>query len=44
MGLLRRVTFEADRPQDLLTLIRSIYIHLAETRGSATDPTVSAPV
>ncbi|MEV5129151.1 Fic family protein [[Kitasatospora] papulosa] len=43
VGLLRRVTFEADHPQDPLALIRYLNIHLAETRGSATDPTVSAP-
>ncbi|WP_189912906.1 Fic family protein, partial [Streptomyces albogriseolus] len=43
VGLLRRVTFEADHPQDPLTLIRYINIHLSETRRSATNPTVSAP-
>ncbi|WP_308010715.1 Fic family protein [Streptomyces sp. AC495_CC817] len=43
VSLLRRVTFEVTHPQDPLTLIRYINIHLAETRRSATNPTVSAP-
>lgn len=32
VGLLRRVTFEADAPQDPLTLVRYIDVHLVETR------------
>ncbi|CCA57328.1 hypothetical protein SVEN_4042 [Streptomyces venezuelae ATCC 10712] len=32
VSLLRRVTFQADEPQDALTLTRYIDIHLAETR------------
>ncbi|MFF7387174.1 Fic family protein [Streptomyces scabiei] len=43
VSLLRRVTFEVTHPQGPLTLIRHINIHLAETRRSATNPTVSAP-
>ncbi|MFI6730891.1 Fic family protein, partial [Streptomyces atratus] len=32
VSLLRRVTFQADEPQDALTLMRYVDIHLAETR------------
>ncbi|MCD9880911.1 Fic family protein [Streptomyces guryensis] len=32
VSLLRRVTFQADEPQDALTLTRYVDIHLAETR------------
>ncbi|WP_339153643.1 Fic family protein [Streptomyces sp. F41] len=32
VGLLRRVTFEADAPKDPLTLVRYIDVHLVETR------------
>ncbi|MFI1400404.1 Fic family protein [Streptomyces sp. NPDC020681] len=35
VGLLRRVTFQADEPKDALALTRYIDIHLAETRRSA---------
>ncbi|MBW8801087.1 MAG: Fic family protein [Streptomyces sp.] len=36
--LLRRVTFQADEPQDALILTRSINIHLAETRHNTASP------
>ncbi|GHG05726.1 Fic family protein [Streptomyces filamentosus] len=42
VSLLRRVTFEAEDPQDPLILVRYINIHLAETRRRTTDPTGSA--
>jgi len=35
VSLLRRITFQADDPQDALTLARYIDVHLAETRRSA---------
>lgn len=35
VGLLRRVSFQADSPQDPLTLIRYIDLHLAQTRQRA---------
>ncbi|WP_322975700.1 Fic family protein [Actinacidiphila glaucinigra] len=34
VGLLRRIAFRADDPQDALTLVRYIDAHLAETRRS----------
>ncbi|MGW1888033.1 Fic family protein, partial [Streptomyces sp. NPDC001970] len=34
VGLLRRITFQADDPQDALILARYIDVHLAETRRS----------
>jgi hypothetical protein len=37
VGLLRRITFQADDPRDALTLTRYIEVHLAETRRSATS-------
>lgn len=37
-GPLRRVTFQADDPQDALTLTRYIDIHLTETRPNAASP------
>ncbi|MEU9926756.1 hypothetical protein [Streptomyces anulatus] len=42
VGLLRRISFEADAPQDPLILVRYINIHLAETRRRTTDSTGSA--
>ncbi|GGR09233.1 Fic family protein [Streptomyces pilosus] len=42
VSLLRRVTFEADDPQDPLILLRYINIHLAETRRRSADSTGSA--
>ncbi|MGW7328766.1 Fic family protein [Streptomyces sp. NPDC054840] len=42
VSLLRRVTFEADNPQDPLILVRYINVHLAETRRRSTDSTGSA--
>ncbi|MFD3607143.1 cell filamentation protein Fic [Streptomyces atroolivaceus] len=42
VSLLRRVTFQADNPQDPLILARYIDVHLAETRRTA-DSTGSAP-
>ncbi|MBB4890892.1 Fic family protein [Streptomyces netropsis] len=38
VSLLRRVTFQADAPQDPLILARYIDIHLTETRRTATSP------
>ncbi|MFE3586522.1 Fic family protein [Streptomyces niveus] len=38
VSLLRRVTFQADEPQDALTLTRYIDIHLSETRRGAASP------
>ncbi|MEU1375442.1 Fic family protein [Streptomyces triculaminicus] len=38
VGLLRRVTFQADVPQDPLILARYIGIHLTETRRTAASP------
>ncbi|MEV7405893.1 Fic family protein [Streptomyces sp. NPDC091267] len=38
VALLRRVTFQADNPQDPLILARSIDVHLSETRRTATSP------
>lgn len=35
VALLRRITFQADNPQDALILTRYIHTHLAETRRSA---------
>jgi hypothetical protein len=35
VGLLRRVSFQADDPEDPLTLTRSINVHLASTRREA---------
>ncbi|MFJ1717118.1 MULTISPECIES: cell filamentation protein Fic [unclassified Streptomyces] len=35
VGLLRRITFQADDPQDALILARYIDVHLVETRRSA---------
>ncbi|WP_046495378.1 Fic family protein [Streptomyces odonnellii] len=35
VSLLRRVTFQADEPQDALTLTRYVDIHLSETRRNA---------
>ncbi|MFE7599514.1 Fic family protein [Streptomyces sp. NPDC057494] len=35
VGLLRRITFQADNPQDALALTRYIGLHLAETRRRA---------
>lgn len=40
VSLLRRVTFQADSPQDALTLTRYIDVHLAETRPSARSSSV----
>ncbi len=37
VSLLRRVTFQADEPQDALTLTRYIDIHLVETRRNTTS-------
>jgi hypothetical protein len=42
VSLLRRITFQADNPQDPLLLARYIDVHLAETRRTA-DSTGSAP-
>ncbi|MFF4323236.1 hypothetical protein [Streptomyces sp. NPDC001568] len=42
VGLLRRVTFEADAPQDPLILVRYINGHLAETRRRSADSAGSA--
>lgn len=42
VSLLRRITFEADDPQDPLILVRYINIHLAETRRRTADSTGSA--
>ncbi|MFE2875144.1 cell filamentation protein Fic [Streptomyces roseus] len=42
VALLRRVTFEADDPQDPSTLVRYINIHLTETRRQADDVTGAA--
>ncbi|MFI1106052.1 Fic family protein [Streptomyces melanogenes] len=42
VGLLRRISFDADDPQDALSLVRYINIHLAETRSHAADSTSSA--
>ncbi|GCB43084.1 Fic family protein [Streptomyces sp. NL15-2K] len=39
VSLIRRVTFQADDPQDALILARSIDIHLAETRRSGVPST-----
>ncbi|OIJ92267.1 Fic family protein [Streptomyces monashensis] len=36
--LLRRVSFQADEPQDALTLARYVDLHLRETRRRTTDP------
>ncbi|MFD7284049.1 Fic family protein [Streptomyces sp. NPDC059862] len=38
VSLLRRVTFQADEPQDALALTRYIDIHLAETRRNTASP------
>ncbi|MGA5406923.1 Fic family protein [Streptomyces lavendulocolor] len=38
VGLLRRVTFQADVPQDGLVLARHIGLHLSETRRRAASP------
>ncbi|MFD8388568.1 Fic family protein [Streptomyces sp. NPDC059680] len=38
VGLLRRVTFQADEPQDALALTRYIDVHLAQTRRNAVAP------
>ncbi|MFI6012135.1 Fic family protein [Streptomyces sp. NPDC051243] len=38
VSLLRRVTFQADEPQDALILTRYIDIHLEQTRRSAASP------
>ncbi|MDT0469643.1 Fic family protein [Streptomyces gibsoniae] len=38
VGLLRRVTFQADEPRDALSLARYIDIHLTETRRTAASP------
>ncbi|MYT10659.1 MULTISPECIES: Fic family protein [Streptomyces] len=38
VNLLRRVTFQADEPQDALILTRYIDIHLAETRRNTASP------
>ncbi|MFB6634479.1 Fic family protein [Streptomyces sp. NPDC056362] len=38
VGLLRRVTFQADEPGDALALTRYVGIHLAETRRTAGGP------
>ncbi|MFE1416715.1 Fic family protein [Streptomyces sp. NPDC058746] len=43
VGLLRRITFQADNPQDPLSLVRYINIHLEETRRRAAGSTGSAP-
>ncbi|WP_254402447.1 hypothetical protein [Streptomyces sp. AC555_RSS877] len=37
VSLLRRVTFQADEPQDALALTRYLDIHLVETRRNATS-------
>ncbi|MEU6324369.1 hypothetical protein [Streptomyces sp. NPDC047009] len=37
VSLLRRVTFQADEPQDALTLTRYVDIHLTETRRNTTS-------
>ncbi|MFF0162087.1 Fic family protein [Streptomyces sp. NPDC005263] len=37
VGLLRRVTFQADEPQDALALTRYVDIHLTETRRNTTS-------
>ncbi|WUD46146.1 Fic family protein [Streptomyces sp. NBC_00513] len=42
VSLLRRVTFEADRPQDPLILARYINIHLEETRRLTSESTAPA--
>ncbi|MFE9404313.1 cell filamentation protein Fic [Streptomyces sp. NPDC006530] len=42
VGLLRRVTFQADAPQDALALVRYINIHLAGTRRDTADANGSA--
>ncbi|MEU9421005.1 Fic family protein [Streptomyces sp. NPDC048272] len=42
VSLLRRVTFEADRPQDPLILVRCINIHLEETRRLTSESTAPA--
>lgn len=39
VGLIRRITFQADDPQDALILARYIDIHLAETRRSGVPST-----
>lgn len=42
VGLLRRVTFQADDPQDPLIFVRYLNIHLTETRRRAADSIGSA--
>ncbi|MEU3355179.1 Fic family protein [Streptomyces sp. NPDC037389] len=41
VGLLRRITFQADNPQDPLILARYIDIHLTETQRNAPGPVPS---
>ncbi|WP_171990776.1 Fic family protein [Streptomyces sp. JHA26] len=38
VSLLRRVTFQADEPQDALILTRYVDVHLAETRRNSASP------
>ncbi|MDD9380861.1 Fic family protein [Streptomyces sp. ZAF1911] len=42
VSLLRRITFEADAPQDPLILVRYINVHLTETRRRSATSTGSA--
>ncbi|MGZ9928358.1 hypothetical protein ACXNSR_00545 [Streptomyces sp. NC-S4] len=43
VGLLRRITFQADHPQDPLILARYIDIHRAQTRRRSSDSTGLLP-